>query len=241
MAVFQHHVFGVRHRDDHAEPCWTSRLQKAVAHPRAIVTHRPRHQVVTIAAGCHLSFCKEKKLNIFHDRTVVAGDMHVGDNDQNSILGFGAPSIAPGVFHMGILRRSSQMIFGGNISLDSVRYAVCADWKDHRNWAARLPAQDVEGEQKELVFPIQEGREQEERVAQTQEQIEEKTKDGRNCSQEVVLALVAQFAQPFGELEAFERDPAPFATFPSNGHYRPHCVRRAEGSHSCVANASPAL
>jgi len=60
------------------------------------------------------------------------------------------------------------MIFEGNISPDSGRYAVCVDW----NWAARLPAEEAEREQEELLPPIQIGREQEERVAQTQQQME---------------------------------------------------------------------
>jgi hypothetical protein len=53
------------------------------------------------------------------------------------------------------------MIFDGNISPDCVRYAVCADWKDDRNWAARISAQE------ELLPLIQVGKEQEEKVAQT--------------------------------------------------------------------------
>jgi hypothetical protein len=92
-------------------------------------------------------------------------------------------------------------MFDGNSSPDSVRYAVCIDWKDDGNWAARLPAQEAEGEQEEPLPPIQVGKEPEERVAQ--------------------LALT------FGVLEACDADGELFATFPSSGHCRQHCVMRA--------------
>jgi hypothetical protein len=112
------------------------------------------------------------------------------------------------------------MVVDGNISPASVRYAVCADWKDDRNWAARLPAQEAEGEQEELLPPIQVGKEPEETVAQTQQQMEEETKEGRNCQPHVKLASEASLALTFGVLEAFDVAQAPFATFPANGHCR---------------------
>ena len=80
---------------------------------------------------------------------------HVGDTDQNNTLWFGVPSIAPGMFHMGTLLRSSQMIFDGNISPAFVRSAVCADRKDDRNWAALSEAQ---GEQEKPLPPIPVGK-----------------------------------------------------------------------------------
>ncbi len=119
------------------------------------------------------------------------------------------------------------MIFDGNISPDSVRYAVCADWKDNRSWAARLSAQEAEGEQEELLPPIQAGKEQEEIVAQAQQQMAEETKDGRNCQQQGQFALVAQLALTFEVLAAFDGDEEPFATSPASGRCKQHCVRRA--------------
>lgn len=66
---------------------------------------------------------------------------------------------------MGTRLRLSQMMVDGNISPDSVRSAVCADWKDDRNWAVLRETQETEGEQEEILPPIQMGKEQEERVA----------------------------------------------------------------------------
>src|SRR5258708_6151625 len=153
----------------------------------------------------------------------VARGRHASDTDQSSTVWFDVPRIASRTFHRGTLPRSSQRIFDGNISPDSVRYAVCADLKDDRNGAARLPAQ----EQEELLPPIQVGKEPEETVAQTQQQMEEETKDGRNCQTHVKLASEASLALTFGVLEAFDVAQAPFATFPANGHYRQRCARPA--------------
>src|SRR5712692_4149530 len=105
------------------------------------------------------------------------------------------------------------MVFDGNMSSDSVRSAVCADWKDDRNWAARLPTQE------EPLPPIHVGKEQEEIFAQTQQQIEkEGTLERRHQQQQGKLVPVAQLALTFGVLEACDADGELFATFPSSGH-----------------------
>ena len=100
--------------------------------------------------------------------------------------------------------RSLQMIFDENISPDSVRSGVCADWKDDRNGAARLPAQEAEGKQEELLPPIHVGKKPEERVAQTQQLIEEETSASMICQQQGKLVPVAQFALTCGAFEAFD-------------------------------------
>ena len=64
------------------------------------------------------------------------------------------------------------MMCAGNSSPASVQSAVCIDWKDDGNWAARLPAQEAQEEQEGPLPPIHEGREQEEKVAQTAQQME---------------------------------------------------------------------
>jgi hypothetical protein len=95
------------------------------------------------------------------------------------------------------------MIFAGNISPASVRSAVCTDWKDDGNWAARLPAQGTKGEQEEPLPPIHEGREQEERVAQTPQQMEkEGTLELRHHQQQGKLMLVASLVRTCGAREA---------------------------------------
>ena len=76
---------------------------------------------------------------------LVACGVHVGDNDQNSTLWFGVPEVASGEFHRRKFLPSLRLIFDANISPDSARYAFCADWKDDRNWAVRLPVQEWEG------------------------------------------------------------------------------------------------
>ena len=101
--------------------------------------------------------------------------------------------------------RSRQMIFAGNSSPASVRSAVCADWKDDGNWAARLPAQKAKGEQEEPLPPRHEGREQEERVAQTPQQMEkEGTLEERHHHQPGKLAPDASPALTCEALAAFD-------------------------------------
>ncbi|HEX9135342.1 MAG TPA: hypothetical protein VF905_00165, partial [Nitrospirota bacterium] len=161
------------------------------------------------------------------EQAFVAYDAHVGDSDQNNTLCFGVPSLAAGVLHRGTRLRSLEMILDGKILPGSVRSAVCADWKDDRNGAAGLAAQEAEGEQEEILPPRQVGKEQKERVAQTPEQGERKTKDRRNCHELVKLVPVAPLALIFEVLEAFDVAQQPFATFPSTGRCRRRCVRRA--------------
>ena len=96
------------------------------------------------------------------------------------------------------------MIFDGDISPDSVRSAVCIDWKDDGNWAARLPAQEAQGEREEPLPPIQVGKEQEEIFAQMQQQIEEGTPEKGVCQLQGKLVPVVQFAPTFGVLEALD-------------------------------------
>jgi hypothetical protein len=96
------------------------------------------------------------------------------------------------------------MICDESILPASVQHAMCADWKDDRNWAARLPAWEAKEELEGTLPPIPEGREPEERVAQTQQQIEQETKDGRNCHQQGKLAPEASPERICGVLEAFD-------------------------------------
>jgi hypothetical protein len=93
--------------------------------------------------------------------------------------------------------RSLQMIFDENILPASEQYAVCADWKDDRNRAARLPAQEAR------LPLIQSGKEPEERVAQTPQQVEEESSESMICHQQGKLMREASPARTCGALEAF--------------------------------------
>jgi hypothetical protein len=95
---------------------------------------------------------QETALSVF-----VACDKRADDTDQNKTVWVGVPLTAPEAFHMDTLLRSSQMIVDGNISPDSVQYAVCVGWKGDWNWTARLPAQKQEVEWEALLSPIQRG------------------------------------------------------------------------------------
>lgn len=87
---------------------------------------------------------KREAGSLFKIPLFVAFGRSVGDTDQNSILWFGVPSIAPGVYHRGTRLRSSQRILERNILPDSVRSDVCTDWKDDGDWTALLLTQEAE-------------------------------------------------------------------------------------------------
>jgi hypothetical protein len=71
------------------------------------------------------------------------------------------------------------------------------------------------------------GKEQEEREALIRQQIEEETPERRYRQQRLKPVPEASLALTFGVLEAFDGDPAPFATSPANGRCRWHSVMRA--------------
>ena|SRR5437764_3054357 len=159
---------------------------------------------------------------------LVAHDMHVGDNDQNSTLWSGAPGVAPREFHRRKFLYSLRLIFDANISPDSARYASCADWKNDTNWAVRLPAQEPEGQQEKLLLDLQVGKEWEEMEASMKQQIGKKViPERRHCQLRVKPVLVAQPSPFDGALLANDIADKPFATFRANDRYRQHCVMRA--------------
>jgi len=84
------------------------------------------------------------------------------------------------------------MICAGNSSPASARSAVCTDWTDDGNWAARLPAQETKGEQ-------------EERGAQTLQQMKkEATLERRHHHQPRKCVPEASPARTCGALGAFD-------------------------------------
>jgi hypothetical protein len=96
------------------------------------------------------------------------------------------------------------MICAENMSPASVRSAVCADWTDDGNWAARLPAQEAKGEQEPLP-PIHVGKKQEERGTQTPQQMEkEGTLEERHHQQQGKLVPEASPARTCGAPGAFD-------------------------------------
>src|SRR5512135_1049833 len=151
---------------------------------------------------------------------LVAHDRHVDDNDQNSTLWFGLPEVALGVFHTGIC-----LIFEMKSLPASGASGVCVQWKDEVNGAVRLAAQEA-GRGQELS-PMAVGKEQEEREALMWQQIADGIAEWRHSSQQVKLVPVVQPRLTFGVLEAFDGAEQPFATFPSNGRCKRHCVMRA--------------
>jgi hypothetical protein len=97
------------------------------------------------------------------------------------------------------------MIFDGNIPPGSERYAVCADWEDNRNWAARLLAQEAKGEREEPLPPIHVGKKQEELCAQIPQQSEQEgTLERRHHHQQGKQVPEASPARTCGALAAFD-------------------------------------